>query len=75
MILKTLGYAAQSASSPLTPFSFTRREPLDKDVVIDTYNGHVSGAGENTCGGYSERIVVDEKLWGQGFICNPMPPN
>src|ERR1700682_350969 len=142
MTLKTLGYAAQSASSPLAPFSFNRREPLEKDVVIDilycgvchsdlhqargdwantrspcvpgheiigrvaavgskvtrfavgetagvgcmvdscrdcascehgleqycergftlTYNGHVSGAGENTYGGYSERIVVDEKF-------------
>jgi alcohol dehydrogenase (NADP+) len=140
MALKTFGYAAQSASSPLTPFRFTRREPLEKDVVIDilycgvchsdlhqirsewegtrypcvpgheiigrvaavgpkvtrfavgdiagvgcmvdscrectschegleqycergftgTYNGHVSGAGENTYGGYSDRIVVDE---------------
>jgi uncharacterized zinc-type alcohol dehydrogenase-like protein len=142
MTLKTLGYAAQSASSPLAPFSFNRREPLEKDVVIDilycgvchsdlhqarsdwagtrypcvpgheiigrvaavgskvtrfavgeiagvgcmvdscrecascdhgleqycergytaTYNGHLSGAGENTYGGYSERIVVDEKF-------------
>jgi alcohol dehydrogenase (NADP+) len=142
MTLKTLGYAAQSASSPLAPFSFNRREPLEKDVVIDilycgvchsdlhqarsdwagtrypcvpgheiigrvaavgskvtrfavgdtagvgcmvdscrecascghgleqycergftgTYNGHISGAGENTYGGYSERIVVDEKF-------------
>jgi uncharacterized zinc-type alcohol dehydrogenase-like protein len=142
MTLKTLGYAAQSASSHLAPFSFNRREPLEKDVVIDilycgvchsdlhqarsdwagtrypcvpgheiigrvaavgskvtgfavgeiagvgcmvdscrecascghgleqycergftgTYNGHISGSGENTYGGYSERIVVDEKF-------------
>ena len=27
-----------------------------------TYNGHVSGAGENTYGGYSQRIVVDERF-------------
>jgi alcohol dehydrogenase (NADP+) len=142
MTLKTLGYAAQSASSPLAVFGFTRREPREKDVVIEilycgvchsdlhqargewtntrypcvpgheiigrvtavgpkvakfavgdfagvgclvdscrecdscedgleqycergftgTYNGHVSGAGENTYGGYSQRIVVDEKF-------------
>src|SRR3984957_10997636 len=142
MTSKILGYAAQSASSPLAPFSLTRGEPLEKDVVIDilycgvchsdlhqvrsdwagtrypcvpgheiigrvaavgskvtgfavgqfagvgcmvdscreyascehgleqycergftgTYNGHISGAGENTYGGYSERIGVDEKF-------------
>jgi alcohol dehydrogenase (NADP+) len=142
MTMNTFGYAAQSASSPLGPFSFKRREPLENDVVIDilycgvchsdlhqvrsdwegtrfpcvpgheiigrvaavgskvtrfavgetagvgcmvdscrhcasckqglqqycelgftgTYNGHVSGAGENTYGGYSERIVVDERF-------------
>ena len=28
------GYAAQSSSSPLAPFSFERREPRDDDVVI-----------------------------------------
>lgn len=28
-------YAAQSASSPLAPFSIERREPLARDVVID----------------------------------------
>jgi alcohol dehydrogenase (NADP+) len=142
MTMNTFGYAAQSASSPLAPFSFKRREPTDNDVVIDilycgvchsdlhqvrsdwegtrypcvpgheiigrvaavgskvtrfavgetagvgcmvdscrqcasckqglqqycelgftgTYNGHVSGTGENTYGGYSERIVVDERF-------------
>ena len=29
------GYAAQSADSPLAPFSFQRREPRADDVVID----------------------------------------
>ncbi len=29
------GYAATDASSPLTPFTFERREPNDDDVVID----------------------------------------
>ena len=28
-------WAAQSASSPLAPFSIERREPLSDDVVID----------------------------------------
>ena len=142
MALKTLGYAAQSASATLAPFRFSRRDPLEKDLVIEilycgvchsdlhqvrsqwegtrypcvpgheiigrvtavgsqvtkfdvgdiaavgcmvdscrqcasckdgleqycergftgTYNGQVSGAGENTYGGYSERIVVDERF-------------
>jgi uncharacterized zinc-type alcohol dehydrogenase-like protein len=33
--LQTHAYAAQSAASPLAPFSFERREPLANDVVID----------------------------------------
>jgi uncharacterized zinc-type alcohol dehydrogenase-like protein len=32
---KTLGYAAQSATSPLTPFTFDRREPGPHDVQIE----------------------------------------
>jgi alcohol dehydrogenase (NADP+) len=32
---KTAGYGAQSASSPLTPFSFARREPLPQDVQLE----------------------------------------
>ena len=32
---KTLSYAASSASSPLAPFSFARREPLPEDVAIE----------------------------------------
>ena len=31
----TKGYAAQSESSPLTPFSFERRDPLPNDVQFD----------------------------------------
>ena len=31
----TLGYAAQSASTPLAPFSFNRREPGSRDVAFD----------------------------------------
>lgn len=34
-MLKTLGYAAQTASSPLAPISFTRRAPLAHDVQIE----------------------------------------
>jgi len=33
--MKTIGYAAQAATSKLAPFSFERREPRDNDVVID----------------------------------------
>ena len=32
---KTTGYAAQSATTPLAPFSFERREPGPKDVQIE----------------------------------------
>jgi uncharacterized zinc-type alcohol dehydrogenase-like protein len=32
---KTAAYAAQSATSPLAPFSFTRREPLPQDVQLE----------------------------------------
>ncbi len=31
----TKGYAAQNAKTPLTPFSFTRRQPGPHDVLID----------------------------------------
>ena len=32
--MKSFGYAAQSKTSPLAPFSFERREPGPKDVVV-----------------------------------------
>lgn len=32
---KTVGYAAVSSTSPMTPFSFERREPLPNDVQIE----------------------------------------
>jgi alcohol dehydrogenase (NADP+) len=32
---KTLGYGAESAQSPLAPFSFARREPLPQDVQLE----------------------------------------
>jgi uncharacterized zinc-type alcohol dehydrogenase-like protein len=34
-MIKTRGYAAQSATSPLTPFDFERREPGPHDVQIE----------------------------------------
>jgi alcohol dehydrogenase (NADP+) len=34
-MIKTNGYAAQSAKSPLAPFSFERRDPGPRDVHID----------------------------------------
>jgi len=38
--MKTLGYAAHSADTPLVPFHFDRREPRPKDVVIEIlYSG------------------------------------
>jgi uncharacterized zinc-type alcohol dehydrogenase-like protein len=34
-VIKTKGYAAGSAKTPLAPFSFDRREPRENDVTID----------------------------------------
>ena len=34
-MIKTRGYAAQTATSPLTPFTFERREPGPHDVQIE----------------------------------------
>jgi uncharacterized zinc-type alcohol dehydrogenase-like protein len=34
-MLKTKGYAASVAKAPLKPYSFERREPRERDVVID----------------------------------------
>lgn len=33
--MKVVGYAASAAKAPLAPFQFERREPGDKDVVIE----------------------------------------
>ncbi len=35
IMIQTKGYAANKSKSPLAPFSFTRREPGDHDVLID----------------------------------------
>ena len=34
-MLKNIGYAAQSATTPLAPFSFERREPGSTDIQLD----------------------------------------
>lgn len=34
-MIQSHGYAARQASAPLTPFSFTRRDPMPYDVVVD----------------------------------------
>lgn len=36
-MIKSRGYAALNAKSPLAPFSFERRDPRDTDVVIDIF--------------------------------------
>ena len=33
--MQTIGYAAPAGDKPLAPFSFERREPLERDVAID----------------------------------------
>ena len=39
-MIQSKGYAAQSASAPLTPFSFNRRDPGPNDVVVEiAYSG------------------------------------
>ena len=39
-MIQSKGYAAQSASAPLTPFSFERRDPRPNDVVVEiAYSG------------------------------------
>ena len=39
-MIQSKGYAAQSASAPLTPFSFERRDPGPSDVVVEiAYSG------------------------------------
>jgi alcohol dehydrogenase (NADP+) len=34
-MIQTKGYAAQQAKTPLSQYSFERRDPRDNDVVID----------------------------------------
>lgn len=34
-MIQSHGYAAQQAITPLAPYSFTRRDPLERDVVVE----------------------------------------
>jgi uncharacterized zinc-type alcohol dehydrogenase-like protein len=49
------GYAAATASAPLTPFTFDRREPNDDDVVIAIKH----------CGVCHSDIHMVDNGWGQ----------
>ena len=35
MPIQVLGYAAETSTSPLAPYTFERRDPREDDVVID----------------------------------------
>ena len=60
--LKTKGYAAPKAKSPLAPFSFERREPREHDVLIDI----------KYCGICHSDIHQVRDEWGEGTF--PMVP-
>ena len=53
-MIQVSGYAAQQAKAPLTPYSFTRREPYDFDIVIDI----------EYCGIYHTDIHQVRNEWG-----------
>ena len=60
--IQTIGYAANSAKSPLAPFSFQRREPGPKDVQIEIlYCG--------VC--HSDLHTVRDEWGGTVFPCVP----
>jgi uncharacterized zinc-type alcohol dehydrogenase-like protein len=61
-MIKTKGYAASSATSPLTPFSFDRREPGPRDVQIDI----------QYCGVCHSDLHTARNEWGQTiYPCVP----
>jgi uncharacterized zinc-type alcohol dehydrogenase-like protein len=60
--MKSFGYAAQDKTSPLAPFSFDRREPGPKDVVITI----------DYCGICHSDIHQARGEWGRGLF--PMVP-
>lgn len=62
-MIQAKGFAAQSAKSPLTPFSFERRAPKDHDVVIDI----------KYCGICHSDIHMTRDEWGFGSMF-PMVP-
>src|SRR6202048_5120984 len=59
----TKGYAAQSASSPLAPFSFERRDPLPDDLKIDIL----------FCGICHSDLHIARNEWGGGTIYPCVP--
>jgi uncharacterized zinc-type alcohol dehydrogenase-like protein len=61
-MLKTSGYAAQSAKTPLTPYAFERREPKPHDVLIDI----------KYCGICHTDVHQARDEWGGGIF--PMVP-
>jgi len=60
--MKSRGYAAQNAKSPLTPFEFERREVKDKDIAIEILY----------CGVCHSDIHQVRDEWGQSMF--PMVP-
>ncbi len=61
-MIKTHGYAAQSATTPLAPFDYEHREPGPKDVVLDI----------NFCGICHSDIHQARNEWGNSTF--PMVP-
>jgi uncharacterized zinc-type alcohol dehydrogenase-like protein len=53
--MKTIGYAAHSATDTLIPFPFERREPRPEDVAIDIMY----------CGIYHSDIHLARNEWGE----------
>lgn len=62
-MMKTAAYAAQTATSPLAPFTIDRREPLERDVSIDILY----------CGVCHSDIHQVRNEWGGGSLY-PMVP-
>ena len=60
--MKSHGYAAQNATSPLAPFDFERREPGPKDVVVEV----------DFCGICHSDIHQVRNEWGESMY--PMVP-
>ncbi len=61
-MIKAKGFAAQSSKTPLTPFSFERRDPKEHDVVIDI----------KYCGICHSDIHMARNEWGSSLY--PMVP-
>lgn len=61
-MIQSHGYAAQQATTPLAPFSFTRREPKEHDVVVEI----------EYCGVCHSDIHMTRNEWGHSTY--PMVP-